>query len=625
MENQTSKYWKKRTVQRTVRAEKEAEKRALEIQRIYTRAENQVVQEINTIYRTYAKGAGLDVDKLLQKLSIEETHKFWLDMKQKGHLDYITSNYSSRITRLEQIKGQLFDQISSVAQSENDVHTQAHTATINEAFNRTIFDTSRGINQNIVFGGLNPNIVNGMLNQDWQGSNYSKRIWGNTNQLATYVQEELGSALLTGRSPQRVTRDIQEKFGVSKYVADRLIRTETNYFQNEAEAVANEQMKLDRYIFVATLDRRTSTICASTDGRIFNLKDRVTGVNYPPMHPNCRSTTRVYLGKEYEPKTRLARDENGKNVEVENMTYREWKKNHDVLSDVQPTKPPVPQPQKVVVAEAKTGKDGSIKVKTSKENASALPIQPRIRGDVDPNIVSMVRDGAQDVFKRYPQAFDRLDEILISKTMGRGFNGVYKYGIQMKNKRFIRNEDGSFKLDDLGRRMVQGETDATQKISVRVPSSKNTLEHYASRVKELNDQGYWATNNPKGVIYHELGHSLEQTMNMQRENLFPIWDKFNGNNQTQVLNDIHQEYLTVNRTMSRGLVSRDLVEATLTEAHPTHTRLSATKKYISEYAKKDPAEAFAELFTKHMNGDKDDVTKVFGKNLDNMLKELKLL
>jgi hypothetical protein len=50
------------------------------------------------------------------------------------------------------------------------------------------------------------------------------------------------------------------------------------------------------------------------------------GKNFPPLHPNCRSKTRAYLGEEVE-KTlkRRARDSiTGKNQVIGNMSYKEW-------------------------------------------------------------------------------------------------------------------------------------------------------------------------------------------------------------------------------------------------------------------------------------------------------------
>lgn len=85
-------------------------------------------------------------------------------------------------------------------------------------------------------------------------------------------------------------------------------------------------MGIEWFVFVATLDDRTSEICQSMDGKKFKVKDAVAGGNYPPLHPNCRSTIRAYIDDKYEPVTRIYRDpEIGRNDYVGNMSYAEWR------------------------------------------------------------------------------------------------------------------------------------------------------------------------------------------------------------------------------------------------------------------------------------------------------------
>jgi len=621
----TAEYWDKRALNRADTSEKRADEYAKTIERIYRRAEAQVTEDINQIYRTYAKGAGLDVEALLQKLSIEDTHAFWLKMKADGHLDYITQNYQSRITRLEQLKGDIYGKIKSIADQENGAHTDAHTDTINEAYYQNIYDTAKGVGANIAFTGLNTPALDAMLAQKWQGANYSQRIWGNTDILATTVKESLGSALLTGKSPARVSAELAEQFNVSRYVADRLIRTETNYFQNEAEAKSSEDIGIKRYKYLAVLDSRTSATCIAHDDKVYLYEKRVVGLNYPPLHPNCRSTTRPYIGEDYEPATRRARDpKTGRNVTIQNMSYQQWAK----MNNVQPAQPSgTPKPTAPTQKVGVVTDDKGVKIKVRTEKKYALPVEPNVRGAIQPELINTLRDGMVDVHQKYPQAFDRLGRVLISQTQGRAtnLNGVYQFGAQLKNRSYVKNDDGTFKLDDLGRRMVQGEMAVHQNISVRVPQGSNTLDAYAKRVADLGQQGWWATQNPRSVMYHELGHSLEQTMLLQEQNLYPLYDKFATSKGKVLLNKVYDEYSQINKAMARHSVSRELVEATLKEAHPNTSMYRATKENVSDYAKKSTAEAFAELFTKVMNGDDDVVTKVFKSKLDAKLKELKLL
>lgn len=80
--------------------------------------------------------------------------------------------------------------------------------------------------------------------------------------------------------------------------------------------------------WVSTLDRRTSTICQSLDGQVYQ---RGQGPR-PPIHPNCRSTTVAQLDERFDllddGATRRARDpETGTVGSVgSNTTYYGWLK-----------------------------------------------------------------------------------------------------------------------------------------------------------------------------------------------------------------------------------------------------------------------------------------------------------
>ena len=43
--------------------------------------------------------------------------------------------------------------------------------------------------------------------------------------------------------------------------------------------------------FVAKLDERTTKECRSHNGNKIKVSEMVPGVNVPPLHPHCRSTT----------------------------------------------------------------------------------------------------------------------------------------------------------------------------------------------------------------------------------------------------------------------------------------------------------------------------------------------
>ena len=78
---------------------------------------------------------------------------------------------------------------------------------------------------------------------------------------------------------------------VSRNSASRMTRTAINHLAATAKEQLFKENGINKYEWVATLDSRTSDICTSLDGDIFEVgKGRL-----PPAHHNCRSTTAPIL------------------------------------------------------------------------------------------------------------------------------------------------------------------------------------------------------------------------------------------------------------------------------------------------------------------------------------------
>jgi len=72
-----------------------------------------------------------------------------------------------------------------------------------------------------------------------------------------------------------------------------LVRTAATHASTAAREASFEQLGVDKYRFVATLDSRTSIQCAANDGEVFTMGKGPL----PPLHPNCRSTIVPYIGE----------------------------------------------------------------------------------------------------------------------------------------------------------------------------------------------------------------------------------------------------------------------------------------------------------------------------------------
>ena len=325
-----SNYWDKRALRRLTEAEKQGEAYSKRIQKIYEQANRNIQRDIENIYANYSKATGMDVQTLKTLLTKSQTQKLWDELRAKGLDKYVKGNYKARITRLEQLQAQIYAKAKEIYSQEQKTHTACYSDVLNDSYYKTIYDVQMGTGYDFAFSTLDDNLVESVLSERWSGKNYSQRIWGNTDILAQSVSEIIGGALLSGQSIQKTSRQIRERFDVAKYYADRLVRTECNHFHNQADAMAYEEMDVEKYVFMAVLDTRTSTICQNLDNKVFELKKRHVGENYPPMHPNCRSTTRAYMGEEIEKtlKRRARNPVTGENEVIDNISYREWAEKH---------------------------------------------------------------------------------------------------------------------------------------------------------------------------------------------------------------------------------------------------------------------------------------------------------
>lgn len=234
--------------------------------------------------------------------------------------------YRYRITRIEELNKDIVKQCRELYKTENRHITSALGNVAEDSYYREIFSIQKGTGLGFSFSKFSRKDVDRILRSDWSGGNYSQRIWKDVNGMTARLKSELLVSMLSGRSNEKTARIFQEQFGVNAFCARRIVRTESAYVANAAQAKAYDEAGIDRYRFVATLDSRTCECCAALDGKVFELAKAKPGTNYPPMHPFCRSTTIADFGdEELAGLERRAKDKDGNTVKVPaDMSYDEW-------------------------------------------------------------------------------------------------------------------------------------------------------------------------------------------------------------------------------------------------------------------------------------------------------------
>lgn len=211
-----------------------------------------------------------------------------------------------------------------LANAEIGVDTAHLGDIIQSAYMQTVFDVTKGADYRAAFDLIPESRVKAILSTNWSGQMFSQRVWDNTNALADGLKHDMLVGIMAGKSEQHMADDIMNRCGVGAFEARRLVRTETTCVANMAELYGYKELDIDEYEFSACLDSRTSDLCRELDGKVFKRNSAQAGVNLPPMHPFCRSTTLPVLPSEEDLDKELAElcDEIGADVD-----FDEWERN----------------------------------------------------------------------------------------------------------------------------------------------------------------------------------------------------------------------------------------------------------------------------------------------------------
>lgn len=281
-------YWEKRQTELMKRLEKGAENTIKSLIESYEKATKSINKEISRIYKNYSKSDVLDKKVLNQLLNKKETdiyrrnllttinnHIKNKDIKQKMLLKYNSSAYSFRISRYEQLQESIDLELKKLADLEQEITKIRYVDTIKEGYYHNIYNVQKATGLDFNFSQIDNKTINLLLNEKWtDNANFSQRIWKNSEKLGNYLKTQLTADTMSGKTIQKIASELSSFMNVGLYNATTLVRTEVNHFANEAEMLSYEELDIEKYRFIATLDNVTCKHCAELDNKVFNLKDR---------------------------------------------------------------------------------------------------------------------------------------------------------------------------------------------------------------------------------------------------------------------------------------------------------------------------------------------------------------
>ena len=331
------KYWQKRAEQVAGRQFEKTDEYILTIVQEYEKAMSSIEKDIESFYIRFSENNEITMTEARRLLNTKELKEFnWtveeyiekgkenaLDQRWMKELENASTKV--RVSRLETLQIQMQNQIEILNNSQKEGMKDLLTDIYQDTYYRNIYEVHKGLGIEINFSKLDIQTIEKVINQKWLEGNFSSRVWDNRSKLLTELQTTLVQSFIRGDSIDITASNLSKRMNVSKSRAITLVNTESAYITNKStiDSYKNSGV-VKEYEILSTLDNRTSRICRSMDGKVFKISEMQPGVNAPPFHPNCRTTTIVYFSDAID-EERIARDGEGKNYYVDgNMNYKEW-------------------------------------------------------------------------------------------------------------------------------------------------------------------------------------------------------------------------------------------------------------------------------------------------------------
>ena len=336
-------YWAKRFEAEEERLHNMSKSEVLEAQKEYDKALKSIKEDIEVWYGRIAKNSDVslyEAKKLLNKKELEEFKWTLEDYIKHGKENGINKNWSKElenasaryhIERLEAMKIQIRGEIEKLYNNRENRTEQFLKDVFKDQYYRTAFQIAAGTGIGSNLYKLNDKLVNTVIKKPWMpdGKNFSNRIWVDKEKLINTLHTEITQGFIRGDALDRIINRVSEKMNVSKVNAARLIYTESAAYSSKARLKSFQDLGIEKYEIVATLDNRTSDICQEMDGKVFNLKDYEVGVTANPFHVRCRTTTAPYFDDDMDGERAVRNGETGKTEYVPADTkYKDWKEKY---------------------------------------------------------------------------------------------------------------------------------------------------------------------------------------------------------------------------------------------------------------------------------------------------------
>lgn len=597
MAKKSSAYWQKRFSALENAQNQYGQNTFHQIEPAFDKAERQIQAQIEAWYARYASNNGITLAEARKQLSAAELKELQWDvqeyikygqenaMNQQWMKELENASARFHISRLEALKLRTQQSLEVAFGNELDSLDGMVKRLYQSGYYHTCFEVQKGFNIGWEIGQIDERKLQKVISKPWaaDGKTFSDRVWQLKTTMVNELHQQMTRTIIQGKAPDEaiksMTKYLQNKTKNAKYNAGRLVMTEQAFISSAAQKDAFNDLDVEEFEIVATLDSHTSDICREMDGKHFPMKDFQPGVTAPPFHVWCRSTTVPYFDDEWgRSGERAARGEDGKTYYVPaDMTYSEWEKAM-VDGQTDDLKHAVP--------------DDTMKVEEVHWSDMA-------EGDTFQN--------KKEAFKHFEDA-----GIHISDSKKYPMDAEISKGMATWHSKFTKNFadfDAAIKsklpyIKNVAPSSLPGNrlgdftyyTGSGKVVGIRLNSGLHSTLDYASKVAEKSFESHWHSGkNPLHTIIHEYGHYVSHSMSMLTKSSF----------EHDIIQEALQEYKKL---------------------HPEYEYETyiGLKDALSRYGSTKEAECFAEAFAEYFGEEEPrEFATIFGHLLEQKMKGVK--
>lgn len=253
--------------------------------------------------------------KSLEKEFYSYSNKYGKD----GKLTYSQKRVISLMKEIKPIIDELYDRQQV---SATDLFMNTYT----DNYYKGLYELSTGIGIATSFTKVDKRVVETAITYPFQGDDFKGYIGNDKNKLVLTLKREITQSLIRGDSPAKTVSSIMKQMDINKRYCQLVVHNSIATILTSSDKLMYDEYGATEYEYVATLDNRTSATCKELDGQVFQVDDMRIGLNAPPMHPNCRSTTVPYIGESMGRRISRRLDSNKVEYVPSNMSYKEWEK-----------------------------------------------------------------------------------------------------------------------------------------------------------------------------------------------------------------------------------------------------------------------------------------------------------